>query len=76
MRFYHSKAGAWKNHRCKTMSNTKHILAKAFYPIIILATDIEVRIRLWEEYPPRLISYFDRVFCDDNDLPCGRMGYS
>ena len=57
------------------MSKTKYILAKIFYPITLLATDIEVRIRLWKEYPPRLISYFDRVLGDDDDLSGRRMGY-
>ena len=55
--------------------STKHTWAKLFYPTTILATDIEVRIRLWKEYPPRLISYYDRVFGDDDDLSGGRMGY-
>lgn len=57
------------------MTKVLHLLAKLFYPITILATDIEMRIRLWKEYPPRLISFFGRVFGDDDDLSIGRMGY-
>lgn len=33
------------------MGKTKRILAKVFYPIIIIATDIEVRIRLLPAHP-------------------------
>lgn len=58
------------------MSKTKHILAKVFYPIIIIATDIEVRFRLSKDYPSRLKCYFDKVFGDEDEmLSSDRMGY-
>ena len=58
------------------MSKTKHILAEVFYPITIIATDIEVRVRLLEDYPSRLKYYFDKVFGDEDEmLSSDRMGY-
>ena len=54
---------------------SKHILAKLFYPITIIATDIEVRIRLLKDYPPLLISILIDCIRDDDDLSSGRIGY-
>lgn len=47
-------------------------MAKVFYPITIIATDIEVRIRLREDYPSFLKCYFDKVFGDGDE---DRIGY-
>ena len=54
---------------------SKHILAKLFYPITIIATDIEVRIRLLKDYPPLLISILIDCIRDDDDLSSVRIGY-
>ena len=58
------------------MRKIVHILTKVFYPIIIIATDIEVRIRLLKDYPSHLKCYFDKVFGDEDEmLSSDRMGY-
>ena len=59
------------------MSKTKHILVKIFYPIVIFATNIEVRNILKDDYPSRLKGFFEMVFDDEEDdlLSGCRLGY-
>lgn len=58
------------------MRKIVHILTKVFYPIIIIATDIEVGIRLLKDYPSHLKCYFDKVFGDEDEISSSdRMGY-
>lgn len=53
-------------------SKTIHILAKVFYPITSIATNIEVRNRLRKKYPSFLKCFFHQVFDEGDD---DRMGY-
>lgn len=53
-------------------NKTKHMKAKVFYPIAIIATNIEVKNRLRKKYPSFLKCFFHQVFDEGDD---DRMGY-
>ena len=48
------------------MSKTKHILTKVFYPIIIIATNIEVKNKLKDKRVSRLEASLYLVYGDEN----------